>query len=74
MDDAIRDIRTEIRRQGFLSATQISVRVPRPEVDMDELLNKLECDDIQSIQYANSFVGPEKRRKLFYYNVNKRIR
>lgn len=71
MNDEVDRIRNEIKRYGFLSATQIRVRFARKKIDIDKIIRSLECEEIKRIEYTNSFVGPQKVKDLFYYNPNK---
>jgi len=72
MNDSIEKIRNEIRRSGFLSAVQITVRFSQSGLDIVKIIRSLECGDIRHVEYTNSFVGPQKVKDLFYYNPNKR--
>ena len=71
-EQVIEKIRNEIRRNGFLSAVQIAVRFTKDTSDIDKLVSSIECTDIKRAEYANSFIGPNSVKDLFYYNPNKR--
>lgn len=66
--EVIEEIRREIRKNGFLSATQILVRF---QIDAS-MIRSLECGDIRRVEYSNSYVGPHKLKDLFYYAPRKK--
>lgn len=70
MEEKLEEIREEIRRQGFLSASQVIVRFVEEGLDLAKLIKEIECKDIKRVEYTNTFVLPQKVKDLFYYNPN----
>jgi len=70
MENKIEQIRSEIRRNGFLSGIQINTRFFEEGLDFIKLLKLLECEDIKRVEYTNTYVLPQKVKDLFYYNPN----
>jgi len=70
MNEYIELIRLEIKKQGYLNATQIKLRLSKAGVDeanCKNILDKLVNNEIKKIKYTNFFVSDLVKRDLFYY-------
>lgn len=68
-------IRAEIRESGYLSASQIKLRIAKYNMatkELNKFLKSIVCDDISCIKYTNTYVAGLKVKLLYYYNPNKK--
>lgn len=69
------NIRQEIREEGYMAATKIAVRIVvwakehGLEIpDYEKVIAELPCQDIHTIEYANSQTVEYRRKDLYYFN------
>lgn len=73
MKKIIKQLQYEIRNNGFLTATQIILRLSKNDYktnkhNIELILNSIECKDIHKIKYTNSYIAKYKLKDLYYYN------
>ena len=73
-DQFVEHMRQEIREEGFMSGVSLAARtVLRGKeakflTDCDRVLAAIPCDDIRTVEYANSQTVEYRRKTLYYFN------
>lgn len=65
MREDIDYLRNEIRKRGFMSATQLKIEATRRDLDLN--IDNVICKDIKKTYYTNSFVGKDVKKTLYFY-------
>lgn len=64
-----------VRSRGFKSKIQITLDLMKDKhsaKDIELAIKSLECNDIQKVEYTNTYVAPWKTKELYYYNPHQK--
>lgn len=70
MKKILEDVRRDIRRNGYKTATRIKIELGKvTDTDtINKVLSNLECSDIKKIAYTNTYVADHIIKDMYYYN------
>lgn len=65
-----KDIKNEIKYKGYMTGTQISIKITNPK-EIKEVLRELDKDpEIHKIKYTNKYIASFITKQLYFYNPN----
>lgn len=67
-------IRREIKRRGYMTATQIKLELIKDNENEKEIFKEIVGDGIHLMKYTNYFIDKYTTRDMYYYNPKVRNR
>jgi len=74
-EEFVDNIRQEIREEGYMAATMLAGRIVvwakehgLEGLDYEKVIAELPCQDIHTVEYANSQTVDYRRKDLYYFN------
>ena len=74
-EEFVKNVRQDIREEGFMSAVKLTVRIMEravdfklPDIKPQNILPLIPCEDIKVVKYRNWMTRDYRRKDLLYHD------